>query len=57
MDYQIRWSPEAVEDIEEIATYIHKDSPIYAQKVVEELIRRLAAPDAVPASRAAGTRA
>lgn len=38
MDYQIRWSPEAVEDIEEIAAYIHKDSPLYAQKVVEELI-------------------
>ena len=38
MDYQIRWSPEAVEDIEEITAYIHKDSPLYAQKVVEELI-------------------
>ena len=38
MDYQIRWSPEAAEDIEEIAAYIHKDSPLYAQKVVEELI-------------------
>lgn len=38
MDYQIEWSPEAVEDIEEIAAYIRKDSPIYAQKVVEELI-------------------
>jgi toxin ParE1/3/4 len=38
MDYQIRWSPEAVEDIEEIAAYIRKDSPVYAQKVVEELI-------------------
>ena len=36
MDYQIR-SPEAVEDIEEISAYIHKDSPLYAQKVVEEL--------------------
>jgi plasmid stabilization system protein ParE len=38
MDYQIEWSPEAVEGIEEIAAYIRKDSPIYAQKVVEELI-------------------
>jgi plasmid stabilization system protein ParE len=36
MDYQIRWSPEAAEDIEEIAAYIHKDSPLYAQKVVED---------------------
>lgn len=38
MDYQIRWSPEAVEDIEDITAYIHKDSPLYAQKVVEELV-------------------
>ena|SRR5581483_360638 len=38
MDYQIRWSPEAAEDIEEIAAYIRKDSPLYAQQVVEELI-------------------
>lgn len=38
MDYQITWSPEAWEDIEAIASYIHKDSPLYAQKVVEELI-------------------
>jgi addiction module RelE/StbE family toxin len=39
MDYAIRWSPEAVEDIEEIAAYIRKDSPLYAQQVVEELIK------------------
>jgi addiction module RelE/StbE family toxin len=38
MDYAIRWSPEAVEDIEEIAAYLRKDSPLYAQQVVEELI-------------------
>ena len=38
MDYQIEWSPEAIEDVEQIAAYIHKDSPLYAQKVVEELI-------------------
>ena len=38
MDYQIRWSPEAVEDVEEIAAYIGKDSPLYAQQTVEELI-------------------
>lgn len=38
MDYEIRWSPEAWEDIDEIAAYIHKDSPIYASKVVKELI-------------------
>jgi len=38
MDYTVSWSPEAVEDIEEIAGYIGKDSPLYAQQVVEELI-------------------
>src|SRR3990172_3576004 len=38
MDYEITWSPEAWEDIEAIASYIHKDSPLYAQQVVEELI-------------------
>jgi len=38
MDYQIEWSPEAVEDIEEIAAYIRKDSPLYASQVTEELI-------------------
>jgi len=38
MDYQIEWSPEAAEDIEEIAAYIRKDSALYASQVVEELI-------------------
>jgi len=38
MDYSISWSPEAVEDIEDIASFISKDSPFYAQKVVEKLI-------------------
>ena len=38
MDYKIAWSPEAVEDIEEIAAYIRKDSLLYASQVVEELI-------------------
>ncbi|MBL1140704.1 MAG: type II toxin-antitoxin system RelE/ParE family toxin [Proteobacteria bacterium] len=38
MDYQVTWSPEAVEDIEEIARYIEKDSPSYAQAVIEQII-------------------
>jgi toxin ParE1/3/4 len=38
MDYEISWSPEAWEDIEEIAAFIHKDSPLYASQVVEKLI-------------------
>jgi addiction module RelE/StbE family toxin len=31
------WSDAALEDIDEIAEYIHRDSPHYAQRVVEEL--------------------
>jgi addiction module RelE/StbE family toxin len=38
MDYQVNWSPEAVEDIEETARYIEKDSPSYAQAVIEQII-------------------
>jgi addiction module RelE/StbE family toxin len=38
MAYQIIWSPEAVEDVDAIADYIHRDSPLYAQSVVERLI-------------------
>jgi len=38
MDYQVNWSPEALDDIDDIAAYIQKDSPLYAQAVVEQLI-------------------
>jgi addiction module RelE/StbE family toxin len=38
MDYEINWSPEALEDTEEIARYIQKDSPRYAGIVVDKLI-------------------
>ena len=38
MACQVSWSPEAVEDIEEIASYIEKDSPSYAQAVSEQII-------------------
>lgn len=38
MDCQIIWSPEALEDIDAIAEYIQKDSPLYAQAVVERCI-------------------
>lgn len=38
MDYQVIWSPEALEDIDAIAEYIQKDSPFYAQAVVERCI-------------------
>lgn len=37
MDYRIKWSPEAVEDVESIAEYIDKDSPAYAKAVVTKI--------------------
>jgi plasmid stabilization system protein ParE len=39
------WSDAALEDIDEIAEYIHRDSPHYAQRVVEALF---AATDLLP---------
>ena len=38
MDYTVRWSPEAVEDLESIAEYIAKDSEFYARSVVSKLL-------------------
>ncbi len=38
MDCKVKWSPEAVEDVEEIAHYIEKDSLYYAQAVTDDLI-------------------
>ena len=38
MDHKLSWSPEALEDIEEIASYIGRDSPWYAQIVVTKII-------------------
>lgn len=32
------WSPEAVEDIESIASYIERDSPWYARAVVSRIV-------------------
>ncbi|MGE0081738.1 MAG: type II toxin-antitoxin system RelE/ParE family toxin [Thiohalomonadaceae bacterium] len=38
MDYRVSWSPEAVEDLEEIAAYIEKDSPHYARAVIDRFL-------------------
>lgn len=38
MEYQITWSPEAVEDLESIAEYIERDSSFYAQSVVTKIL-------------------
>ena len=38
MDIKVRWSPQAVEDIESIAEYISRDSQFYAQATVTKII-------------------
>ena len=38
MARQLRWSPEAVEDVESIASYIERDSSYYARAVVTQII-------------------
>jgi plasmid stabilization system protein ParE len=38
MDLEVRWSPEATEDLEAIAEYIARDSEYYAGAVVSEML-------------------
>ncbi|MFA4826624.1 MAG: type II toxin-antitoxin system RelE/ParE family toxin [Methanoregula sp.] len=38
MDFQVVWSPEAIEDMESIAGYISRDSERYAAAVVDRLL-------------------
>ena len=38
MDYEVKWSPEAVEDLESIAEYIERDSEFYARAVVSKTL-------------------
>ena len=38
MDYTIKWSPEATEDLESIAEYIERDSEFYARAVVSKIL-------------------
>lgn len=40
MVIKLAWSEEALEDIESIATYIEKDSPIYAKSVVSKFFEK-----------------
>jgi plasmid stabilization system protein ParE len=35
---EVAWSPEAVEDLESIASYIERDSPFYARAVVSRIV-------------------
>jgi len=38
MGYEIVWSPEAIEDLEQIAEYISRDSEFYARAVVGKIL-------------------
>jgi len=38
MDYKVKWSPEAAEDLESIAEYIARDSEFYARSVVSKIL-------------------
>jgi len=38
MDTRVSWSPEALDDVDAIATYIAKDSPFYASAVVQKIL-------------------
>ena len=41
MAYKLTWSEEALEDIDSIAAYIEKDSPVYAKAVVSKLFEKV----------------
>jgi addiction module RelE/StbE family toxin len=38
MDIRVSWSPTALDDVDAIAEYIHRDSPAYASAVVSKLL-------------------
>lgn len=38
MDFEVKWSPEATEDLESIAEYIARDSEYYARAVITEIL-------------------
>ena len=38
MAWRIAWSPEALEDLEQIAAYLDRDSPWYAKAVVQRIV-------------------
>ncbi len=41
MVVKIQWSPSAIEDVEQIAAYISRDSNYYARSVVRQIIERI----------------
>jgi len=38
MDYTVTWSPEALDDVESIASFIERDSSFYAKAVVTKIV-------------------
>ena len=38
MDYSVKWSPEATEDLESIVEYIARDSEFYARSVASKIL-------------------
>ena len=38
MDYKIKWSPKAVENLEAICAFIAKDSPFYASLTAQNIL-------------------
>lgn len=38
MDFEVTWSPEAIEDLESIAAYIARDSGFYARAVATRIL-------------------
>ena len=38
MDVRVKWSPEAVEDLESIVNYIERDSQNYARAVISKIL-------------------
>ena len=38
MDHRVTWSPAALDDVEAIAEYIERDSPVYARAVVQKIL-------------------
>ena len=38
MDYTVSWSPEALADVDDIASHIARDSTFYAQSVVTKIV-------------------
>lgn len=48
MAWRIAWSPEALEDLEQIAAYLERDSTWYAQAVVQRIVADAESLDGFP---------